>query len=66
MAINLSNDNVTRSLGQMTSFVALNMLFLYFLHFFWEPGVCFFFDNILQAQESFQNFVTLQAIAHFT
>lgn len=30
MAINLSNDNVTRSLHHMTSFVALNMFLLYF------------------------------------
>ena len=29
MAINLSNDNVTRSLHHMTSFAALNMFLLY-------------------------------------
>lgn len=30
MAINLSNDNVTRSLHHRTGFVALNMFLLYF------------------------------------
>ena len=71
MAINLSNDNFTRSLHHMTSFAALNMFLLYFenrlaILAFLGTGLTFLFPPHFTSIRVIQNFVTLQAIAHFT